>query len=80
MKSHYQLFQTRTADTRWLTPEFFVAQIKISIPNKYLGFGYKAKRKWRNKWLINSEQGTHSAKMSADELTEMPKKLSAQNV
>ena len=46
MKSHYNCYITRTTDTRWLNPEFFVAQIQIPIPNKYsnkyLGFEYKS--------------------------------------
>ena len=40
-----QLLHIRTADTRWLNSEFFVAQIQIQIqipiPNRYLEFGYK---------------------------------------
>jgi hypothetical protein len=31
----------RTTDTQWLNPQFFAAQIRIPIPNKYLGSGYK---------------------------------------
>ena len=31
--------EPRTTDTRWLNSQFFVAQIQIPIPNKYLGFG-----------------------------------------
>ena len=30
-----------TTDTRWLNPKFFAVQIQVTIPNKYLGFGYK---------------------------------------
>ena len=59
------LLHTRTTDTRWLNPEFFVAQIQIQIPipNKYLGLEYKGSFFCRNKWLINGkhEQGIHSS-------------------
>ena len=35
------LVSARTTDTRRLNPEFFAAQIQISIQNKYLGCGYE---------------------------------------
>ena len=47
----------RTTNTRWL--KFFAAQIQISIPSKYLGFGYKGLVFFRNYgWLMeNMDRG-----------------------
>ena len=62
----------RTTDTRWLNPQFFAAQIQISIPKKlaicpktylnpkkYLGFGYKSLVFCRNNGCImeNMDKG-----------------------
>ena len=54
--------------THGLNPEFFAAQIQISIQNKYLGFGYKCLVFCR----INGKhrQGNLSTKISADEPAE----------
>ena len=35
------LFWAQPRETRRLNPQFFAAQIQISIPNEYSGFGYK---------------------------------------
>ena len=58
----WPLSSPRTTDTWWLNPQFFAAQIQISIPNKYLGFGYKALVFcWNIGWLT-----THCTKIGAD--------------
>ena len=53
----------QTLYTRWLNPQFLAAQIPIA--NKYLEFGYKGLVFCTNE--IHG-QGTHSIKMSDDEL------------
>ena len=46
---------SRTMDTQRLNPWFFATQIKIQIPNKYLGFEYKGLFFCRNDgWLIEN--------------------------
>ena len=57
-----------------LNPYFFVAQIQIQIPYKYLRCGCKGLGFCRNNgWVIENmdkAQGTHCTKMCADSLAE----------
>ena len=51
----FTLVRARTTDTRRLNPYFFVAQIQILIPNKYLGCGYKGLLFCRNNgWITEN--------------------------
>ena len=47
--------KSRTTDTQKLNLKFFVAQIQIPIPNKYLGVGYKGLVFCRNNgWIMEN--------------------------
>ena len=66
----------RTTDTRRLNLKFLAAQIQITLPNKYLGVGYKSlmenmdKELTVPKWVL----------IVWPKIPQMPQKLSAQNV
>ena len=79
------LLKSLTTDTWWLNPKFFAAQIQISTPNKYLGFGYKGLVVCRNNgWLMeNMDKGLAVPKwvlINRPKIPQIPQNISAQFV
>ena len=81
----YALHFSRNTDTRRLDLKFFVAQIQIPLPNKYLGVGYKGLVFCRNNgWIMeNMDKELTVPKwvlIVRPKIPQMPQKISDQNV